>query len=846
MKAVGKTVAKTVNIQKIIGLLAKADREAQVEDAYMKLSGADELERPYGCDGLDEGILFEFKLDETLEGPAGMKAIAQSACYVHHLVTNGVYKDRIYQPPTTVAICDKNQSICFPATRFEKYIHDGKFDWTRPASSPDPELIAAVTKDFADTIIHDMTTEPGVQAFQDSLSRGEVVLQHITHENFDRIFEEWKRHFAPNKEPQEAALAFLLDLQMQGIKDEASGRIVLRCEVATGGTTKYFDIRVPIAKYETFWSTYDRPPSNEEMAKIVERKDRLVVMQLRRTTGEFFTPLAYAALAHEYLAKAIPDRYEGNGVHHSMYDDYNWWDPSCGTGNLTLDCPPTMQGKLFMSTLNQEDVDVIRASGQNPNAVIFRCDFLNQTDEELPGELREALKDGRPWIFILNPPYAAGTDMKAATGELGAGKAGRSDTLVGARMRELKMGSGCQNPMGQFVFKIKEMSERHSLKTNIGLISLPLLWTGSGLGEFRASFRKQFSPIGGFCFNCSEFQGTSGAWPVAYTLWETGVSDGDVVVDILDGPDTVSGQKTFAPANEPLSKWVDRPKNTVTRPAMNGALGIVERESVSLDRLAEDGIGFFQSPGNDVQHSGSTSYIVSGPHENGHGWSITPSNFHESMICFAARKLVVQSWINDRDEFSVPDIARPNYDQWALDAIIWSLFNGSNNTSSLGNITYKGEVYDIKNEFFWMTPEEMMQIDGLPRPIWQQCRTAKPRFVSQWLSEHIKQFSGDALAVLELGRDLVRVSAPHRMDALPKFQLDRWDAGFYQVRMGLFGKKDVPFQQTDEMMDTMERFKVAYKSLGDRLRPMIYTLGFLPSEKMVNDNGAEEQGNDVE
>jgi len=625
-------------------------------------------------------------------------------------------------------------------------------------------------------------------------------------------------------------LAFLLDLQVQGIKDEASGRIILRCEVAMGGDTKYFDIRVPIAKYETFWETYQRPPSNAEMAKIVERKDRLVVMQMRRTTGEFFTPLPYCSLAWRYIEESIPDLYEGNGPHHSLFDTHNIWDPCCGTGNLTLDCPPNMKGKLFMSTLNQEDVDVIKNSGQNPNATIFQFDFLNQSDDELPVELREALKDGRPWIFILNPPYAAGTEMKAAAGNLGAEKSGVSDTVVGFRMRELKLGSACQNPMGQFVFKIKEMSERYSLNINIGLFSKGILWTGSGLGEFRASFRQRFSPDGGFCFLCSEFQGTDGLWPVIYTIWETGVSDGDVVVDILNGPDTVVGKKTFSPAGSPLSKWVDRPKNTETRPAMNGALGIVERESVRLDRLPSDGIGYLYQTANDVQHSGSPCYIVSGPHESGNGWSMTTDNFHDSMVSFAAKKLVTPTWLNDRDEFSVPDLAHPEYDQFALDAIVWSLFHGSNNTSSLGNAVYKGTVYDIPNHFFWMTPEEMSEIDGLPRPIWQQCRTAQPRFVSMWLKEYEDDLCDDAQEVLRLGKELVRISAPFRPSALPKFQMDRWDAGWYQVRMGLFGKKDIPFQQSVEMIEMMEAFKASHKALGDRLRPMIYKLGFLPRE----------------
>jgi len=830
-------VAKAVNIPKIIALLTKADREAQVEDAYMKICGATELERPYGCDGLDKGILFEFKLDEKLDGLAGMKTIAQSAYYVHHLVTNGVYKDKIYQPPTTVAICDKNQSICFPTARFEKHIHDTKFDWTRPASSPDPKLIADVARDFADIIIYNMTTEPGVQAFQDSLSQGEVMLQQITHENFDRIFEEWRLNFAPDKEPQEAALAFLLDLQMQGIKDEASGRIVLRCEVATGGTTKYFDIRVPITKYETFWSTYDRPPSNSEMAKIIERKDRLVVMQLRRTTGEFFTPLPYAALAHEYLTKSIPDRYEGNGVHHSMYDDFNWWDPACGTGNLTLDCPPTMQGKLFMSTLNKEDVDVILNAGQNPNATVFQYDFLNQGDDELPEDLQEALKDGKPWVFILNPPYAGGTG-------LGMHKKDCSDTLIVEQMQALKLAHACQNPMTQFVFRIQQLSEQYNLETSIGLFSKALLWTGTGLGAFRQLFRQRFTPTGGFCFHCSEFQGTSGSWPIVYTIWKTEVTKDEVVIDILDGPDTITGAKTFSPAGEPLSKWVDRPKATIVRPPMNGALGTVEREQVSLDKTALDSIAYLRWQGSDVQHSTSLCFILSEPYQGGHGWSTTPENFFDSMVAYSARKLVKQTWLNDKDEFSVPNIEHQDYDQWALDAIVWSLFHGSNNTSSLGNITYKKENYDIPNHFFWMTPAEMMEINNLPRPIWQQCRTATTRFVSKWIQG--KTFSEDAAALLELGKDLVVSSAPHRMDALPKFQLDRWDAGWYQIRMGLFGSKDVPFQQPIEMVEKMEQFKVAHKELGNRLRPMIYELGFLPTERMVEKALVQPGTNDAE
>jgi len=134
-----------------------------------------------------------------------------------------------------------------------------------------------------------------------------------------------------------------------------------------------------------------------------------------------------------------------------------------------------------------------------------------------------------------------------------------------------------------------------------------------------------------------------------------------------------------------------------------------------------------------------------------------------------------------------------------------------------------------------MSPQKMMNIEGLPRQIWQQCRTAKPRFVSTWIDDNRDRFSTDVKNLLTASEELVSMSASLRMDAMPKFQLDRWDAGWYQVKMGLFGQKDVPFVQPNEMMKLMENFKEKHKSIGDRLRPMLYELGILPRTMLVSD-----------
>ena len=637
----------------------------------------------------------------------------------------------------------------------------------------------------------------------------------ITRDNFPVAFDSWKQNFAIDKDPQESVLAFILDLQGKGTTE--SDHVVFR--IMSDGEPSEI-LKIPLEEHTKFWDEYRRP-SHSEMVAIVERKDRLVVMQLRRTTGEFFTPLKYASLAHKYLADSIPDRYEGKGNHHSMYDDFNWWDPCCGTGNLTIDCPPMMQGNLFMSTLNQEDIDVIKNSGQNPNAEIFQYDFLNQDHKELPKKLRKALMNEKPWIFILNPPYAMDSNTKAIHGTLGKTSSKIAKTAVGERMNKTKMDQASKNPMSQFVFRITEMTERYDLNSYMGIFSKAVIWNGMGSERLRWYFRLLFKPVNGFCFHASKFQGTAGNWPVVYSVWEPGASTKHVVVDILGDSDVPIGRKIFRPSKDPLTKWVPRPKNTETRPAMNGALGIVERNTVNLDRMAPGGLGFILFPGNSVQHGESVLYIVSGPHENGMGWTITPDNFHDSMVSYAARKLTIQTWLNDRDEFSVPNVEHPAYHWWAKDAIIWSLLHRSNMTSSLGNVPYKGEIYDIPNHFFWMSPSEMEDILGVEI-------SDSPRFVSSWLKENEDQFSDDALEVLALGRELVRVSAHMREMASPKFHLNRWDAGFYQVRMGLFEKKNVSFEIPLEMTAAMERFREAHRSLGDRLRPMIYELGFLP------------------
>ena len=51
----------------------------------------------------------------------------------------------------------------------------------------------------------------------------------------------------------------------------------------------------------------------------------------------------------------------------------------------------------------------------------------------------------------------------------------------------------------------------------------------------------------------------------------------------------------------------------------------------------------------------------------------------------------------------------------------------------------------------------------------------------------------------------------------PEYQINNWDCGFYQIKA--LCKEYMP--------ELLKEFKEVYKKLADKMRPMVYTLGFL-------------------
>lgn len=294
------------------------------------------------------------------------------------------------------------------------------------------------------------------------------------------------------------------------------------------------------------------------------------------------------------------------------------------------------------------------------------------------------------------------------------------------------------------------------------------------------------------------------------------------------------GTKLFGPAAKPLSKWVKRPKGTTVRPPMNGALYTAStKEKIKNDRAVADALGYLKNHGNDMQQQ-QRVVLTSGPNADGAGWSITPSNFEQSMLIMAIRLIPKHTWLNNYDQFNVPNEQHPAYAQFKLDAIVWALFSGRNNTSSLHPVSYKGTTYDIENHFFWTDPARMNAVQDKPMPIIHQLRTAQRRFVTDWLNANLAQCSPDAQQLVQAANLLVLDTLPDRKNAQAKWQLDRWDAGWYQLRMWV--SRDVANKWGARLKQVYD----LHRTLGARLRPLVYDLECLPVERRYEDQELQE------
>lgn len=286
-----------------------------------------------------------------------------------------------------------------------------------------------------------------------------------------------------------------------------------------------------------------------------------------------------------------------------------------------------------------------------------------------------------------------------------------------------------------------------------------------------------------------------------------------------------SGQKTFynTDGKSKASKWVREPLKglkTYDCPQMTSATKY--RDEDGRGKLVKNYLGYFLSNANSVQSNDTNVSLVSSAMYKGNGLSIIESNFDRVITLFSARKLISSNWLNEKDEYFVPNIESELFRQFYVDSIVYSLFNDSSEQSSLTGIRYKGENWDIKNEFFWLSNSEIRECAGdvYNHSISEQY-CADERFVyrklfgEERLYDHLSE---DSKMVIDMASELLKETMSEREQfSTYENQAYNWDSGYSQLKK--LWKQILP--------EKFDEFRQLYKNFEDRMRPLVYELGFL-------------------
>lgn len=271
-----------------------------------------------------------------------------------------------------------------------------------------------------------------------------------------------------------------------------------------------------------------------------------------------------------------------------------------------------------------------------------------------------------------------------------------------------------------------------------------------------------------------------------------------------------------------LNSITSQDYDIVDFPKMSSAFNIKETEGgYGLDR---NSFGTLVIPGNNIKESVQGVRIVTGGNSSNHGKKYFNQNsFYDLCMIFTTRKIVSGNWINWYDEFLAPNEDHNQIEQFKYDSIVYCLFESKSNQSSLRQVEYKGQLWDIKNEFFWMSADRMKQLadeNGYDE-LYNDARTSPDRHVYKLIygpDNIYDKLSPDAKVLLDKATELVERSLEMRqIMANNENHLNSWDAGYAQLK--LVWKEYFP--------EDFKEFRQMYKNLEDRMRPLVYELGFL-------------------
>ena len=430
--------------------------------------------------------------------------------------------------------------------------------------------------------------------------------------------------------------------------------------------------------HSSFWRLYRRPPREEYWDYIVERKDLLVPQDVRERRGAFFTPAQWVQLSQEYLADVLGDNWQ---------DEYTVWDCCAGTGNLLAGL--TNKYNIYASTLDQADVDVMKDRIQNGanllESHVFQFDFLNDSfdSNKVPDTLKDIIRDPekrKKLLIYINPPYAEASNRRTVTGT-GQNRSGVAMHRIAEKYAE-ELGPAKTELFGQFLMRVF-MELQNSILAQFSTLKA---LQGSNWRKFRQHFHAELKSV--FLVPSYTFDNVDGEFPIGFFIWDTAriIKNNEFISDVYNKNSEFLGNKILVCYDniKLLTDWNKKFNDTYC-----------------------GHIAYLSRIGSDIQHNNAI-YITNFPSENDFRKhlinKITINNLYQVCVYLSVRKVIKQTWLNDRDQYTEPLGTWEKDNHFLNNCFYYTLFHPANRVIAEADgtnhwIPFTEQEVDAKDRF---------------------------------------------------------------------------------------------------------------------------------------------------
>ncbi len=762
-----------------------------------------------------------------------------------------------HMPPKYIGAFDAEKIAFIPYNAIMEVFSQTDFNWNVPPSDHSTKEFQFL-KTLVRNALEQSSLEEGNEAYRFDYAENRKELKtyisknfkadphtnrgmRITQNNFVAVYNQWRKEVMPtiSIDFNEAKKNGLLDSAFY-LADLMSGhdnytlldklKVLLRKNkyILVNGKNNVglfnfseVDFKDNMQAHKTFWARYQRPPKKEYWDKIVERNDLLVPQDIRERKGSYFTPSIWVEKSQEYLAAVLGENWQ---------DEYYIWDCCAGTGNLLANL--TNKYNIWASTIDSADVHImherIASMGEGSNLLdshVFQFDFLNDDFSQLPQGLQEIINDEekrKKLVIYINPPYAEAASYRTLTRRGANKKDVAVKQLIYKKYLE-KIGIAGRELFVQFLTRIYSEIQGATLAefSTLKILQAP------NFVEFRSYFQPKLRSL--FVVPASTFDNVKGSFPIGFYIWDTNQKEtftsinANVFIKVKEEA-IWQGRKEFHvdAKQKSINDWLIATRN----------------------RQGETNIAYMSCKGADFQTI-NLNYIINRKEQMPHprGSYITSMNIVEASVYLAVRHCIEATWLNDRDQFLYPRKAWKEDKEFQADCLAFTLFHGQNRITSSEGI----------NHWIPFTEEDLQAPDKFKSHFMSDFIAGKCSNKQQEI-EYAKnesliptepiQFSPEAQAVMDAGRELWYYYMHHKDKELYGAQSINVNASYYDIRRYFQGVNEKGVMNKDskdvEYMRLWDDIKKALEKLASKIAPKVYLYGFLLDETTLPEDEPEE------